>query len=312
MKNSIFVLLFLVTSITFGQNNQLSSEDIKINKFVEGTLLKPTTQERPPLIIMIQGSGPIDRNGNQSFMKSDYFKKLAYELAEKGIASYRYDKRILRASQLGLQEKDIRFDDFISDASSVLAHFKNDSTFSKLVVLGHSQGSLVGMVAAKDAADAYISIAGPSQPIDSVITQQIAKQVPGLKENVQTSFKEIRETGSSNSYNPVLETVFRPNLQPFMLSWMQYDPRKEIADLEIPVLIINGNKDLQIGEESAQELKDANPDAELVIIDKMNHVLRKIEGSDLENSKSYNEPGNPIHAELVSTLVKFIKSIDEL
>lgn len=312
MKNSIYALLFLISTISTAQENPYSQEDIKINKFVEGTILRPATNERPPLVIMIQGSGPIDRNGNQSFMKSDYFKKLAYALGEEGIASYRYDKRILRASQLGLREKDVRFDDFISDASSVITHFKKDSTFNKLIILGHSQGSLVGMVAAKDSADAFISIAGAAQPIDSVITKQIELQVPGLKENVQNTFREIRSTGSSTNYNPVLETVFRPNLQPFLLSWMQYEPRKKIAELEIPVLIINGNKDLQIGEESAQELKEAKPDAELVIIEKMNHVLRKIEGSDLENSKSYNEPGNPIHPELVSTLVEYIKSLDDL
>ena len=312
MKNRILALLFLATSMVMAQENPSTTEEIKINKFVEGTLIIPASNEKPPLVIMIQGSGPTDRNGNQAFMKSDYMKKLALNLADEGIASFRYDKRILLADQLGLKEENVSFEDFILDASSVIAQFKKDSAFSKLIVLGHSQGSLVGMVSAEGKADAFISIAGTSQPIDSVITQQIALQAPVLKENVQNTFKEMRETGSSSNYNPALEMIFRPSLQPFMLSWMRYDPRKEIGDLEIPVLIINGNKDLQIEEESAKELKEAKPDAELVIIDKMNHVLRKIEGSDLENSKSYNEPGIPLHPELVSIIKEFLKSLDEL
>lgn len=312
MKNRILALLFLATSMIHAQESNFNSEDIEVNKFVHGTLLNAVPNTKTPLIIMIQGSGPLDRNGNQAFMKNDYLKKLALSLAEEGISSFRYDKRILRASELGLRENDVRFDDFISDARSAITFFKKDSSFNKLIVLGHSQGSLVGMIAAKDSTDAYISIAGAAQPIDSVITQQIANQAPGLKENVKTTFKEMRETGSSSNYNKVLEMIFRPSLQPFMLSWMQYDPRAEIAKLNQPVLIINGDKDLQIDQVAAEQLKEAKPDAQLTFIENMNHVLRKIEGSDLENSKSYNEPSNPIHPELAPIISQFIKDLDEL
>lgn len=312
MKNSILALLLLVSTISLGQETSLNSEELEINKYVHGTLLRPAEHDKAPLVILIQGSGPLDRNGNQAFMKNDYLKKLAQALGEEGIASFRYDKRILRSPDENLKEENIRFQDFITDAASVISHFKQDTAFSKLIVLGHSQGSLVGMVAARNSADAYISVAGVAQPIDSVITQQIANQVPGLKENVQQTFKEIRETGSSSSYNPVLETVFRPSLQPFMLSWMQYDPIAEIAKLEIPVLIINGSKDLQVEASTATELKEVKPDAELVIIEKMNHILRKIEGSDLENSKSYNEAANPLHPELIPVIKEFVNRVDEL
>ena len=310
MKNMLFVLLLFLTSMGFSQEEHYTTEEVNINEYVKGTLVTPVSEEKMPLVILIQGSGPTDRNGNQSFMKNDALKKLALEFAENGIATYRYDKRILQAQRLNIAEKDMRFDDFVTDAVSVLDHFKDDKKFDRIVVLGHSQGSLVGMLAAKDRADGFISIAGVAQPIDSILTTQIANQMPGLKENVQQTFREMRANGGSSAYNPMLESIFRPSVQPFILSWMNYDPRKEIAKLEIPVLLINGTNDLQVAETEAELLKEANPDADLVIIENMNHILRKIEGDQLENSKSYNEAGLPLHPDLVPKLVEFIEGIE--
>lgn len=310
MKNSFFLLLLFIGSLCAAQETHFTSEELGINEYVKGTLVTPVSEEKMPLVILLQGSGPTDRNGNQSFMKNDALKKLAVALAENGIASYRYDKRILQARRLNIAEKDMRFDDFVTDAISVLDHFQDHEKFEKLVVLGHSQGSLVGMLAAKDRADGFISIAGVAQPIDSILTQQIADQMPGLKENVQQAFREMRTNGSTSSYNPVLESIFRPSVQPFILSWMKFNPKEEITKLEIPVLLINGSNDLQVGETEAQQLKEAHPDAELVILENMNHILRKIDGDDLENSKSYNEAHLPLHPELVPMVVEFIENIE--
>lgn len=310
MKNVIFSLCFvLLNLVVTAQDTSFTAEDIRINNFVEGTLLVPNSAEKPPLVIMIQGSGPTDRNGNQSFMQNNSLKKLAQDLAEEGVASFRFDKRILKMSQNKINEEDMRFDDFVTDVNSVLAHFDNSQLFGKTILLGHSQGSLIGMLAAKDKADALISIAGAAKPIDSIITDQIALQMPALKENVEQTFSEIRQTGSSQNYNAVLESIFRPSVQPFILSWMQYNPKEEIAKLEMPVLIINGNKDLQVMPSEAEALKAANPEAELLILENMNHVFRKIEGSELENSKSYNEPNLPLHPELVPAIAEFIKTL---
>lgn len=306
---SLIAFFFLLSTIVVAQQPTLTSEELDINKYIKGTLTVPNGLENPPLVILVQGSGPVDRNGNQSFMKNDSFKKLASELAEAGIATYRFDKRILQMRRLGIKEEDIRFDDFVTDVSTALDHFISTNAYKNISVLGHSQGSLVGMIAAKDKADAFISVAGAAHPIDSIIVDQIAGQMPGLKENVQQSFKDMRETGSSKNYNPMLEMVFRPSVQPFILSWMQYNPQEEIKELDMPVLLINGSNDLQVQEEQAELLKKANPEAKLVILDKMNHVFRKIEGDDLENSKSYNDAGLPLHPELVPLIANFINSL---
>ncbi|WP_229793732.1 alpha/beta hydrolase family protein [Salinimicrobium marinum] len=304
-------MLFLTGSMLFAQEAPVKSEEIRINPFIEGTLVTPAASETVhSLVIMLQGSGPTDRDGNQSFMKNNSFKKIASELAEAGIASFRYDKRIFQMQRLGITQAEMRFDDFITDAVAIIDHFKELKAYEKIVVLGHSQGSLVGMVAAKDRADAFISIAGSSRPIDQIITEQVGQQMPDLKEQTRAAFSEMRELGSTSNYNPVLGAVFNPEIQPFMLSWMQYDPAEELKELDIPILLINGTKDLQVTEKEAETLFAAKPEAELMFLENMNHVLTPIEGDGLENSKSYNEPNRPLHPELIPTLEQFIKSIE--
>lgn len=310
MKNRIFSLLLVFATLTIAaQQASVTAEELDINQFIKGTLVSPVAEENPDLVILVHGSGPVDRNGNQSFMKNDSFKKLATELSVSGVATYRFDKRILQMDRLNIKEEDIRLDDFIADVVSAIEYFKKNGNYKNVVVVGHSQGSLVGMVAAKDRADAFVSIAGAAHPIDTIIVEQIAVQMPGLKESAQQSFKEMRVTGSSKNYNPMLEMIFRPSVQPFILSWMHYDPQEYIKALDIPVLLINGSSDLQVKEEQAAKLQEAKPEAKLVILDKMNHVLRKIEGDDLENSKSYNQPDLPLHPDLVPEIVNFIKSL---
>ncbi|MGB7785442.1 MAG: alpha/beta fold hydrolase [Salinimicrobium sp.] len=309
MKHKFAALLLFFTGILFAQQTEITSEEVAINEYVNGTLVKPATEEQVPLVIIIQGSGPTDRNGNQPFLQNNSLKQLANGLAEEEIASFRYDKRISQVLQGKVSEQDLSFDDFVEDASAAIDHFKQKNSFKKIIVLGHSQGSLVGMLAAKDKADAFISIAGAAQSLDAILIEQIGQQMPQLKENVEQTIKELKETGTSSSYNPALQAIFRPSVQPFLVSWMKYDPQQEIQKLDLPVLLINGNKDLQIAPSEAQMLQKAAPNAKLVIVDKMNHVLKKIEGDDLENSKSYNEPGLPLHPELVPIISDFIAQL---
>ena len=311
MKFKLLSLVILIAAPLFSQETQPKDEEITINEFISGSLLAPTSEDKPPLVIIIAGSGPTDRNGNQSFLKNDSYKKLARGLSKEGIASFRYDKRILKAQELGIKESELSFDDFVTDAVSVLDHFREKDDYGKIILLGHSQGSLIGMLAAEEKADAFISIAGAGKPIDSIIVEQIAIQMPGFEEGTRTSFKEMREKGSTSSYNPMLEAIFRPSVQPFLLSWMIYDPVAEIAKLDIPVLILNGTNDFQVTEKEAELLKEANLGAKLVLLEGMNHVLTKIESDDtLTNSKSYNEPALPLHPELVPTISAFIKDLE--
>lgn len=301
----IFALFFFGTN--FAQDN-FNSKELKITPLVEGTLLVPETSEKPPLAIIIGGSGPTDRNGNQNMMKNNSLKFLAEALYKNGIASFRYDKRIIKIMKMGkVDEKKIKFDDFIDDAIAVTEHFKNDDRFNKLYIIGHSQGSLVGMIAAQNRADGFVSIAGAGQEIDDVIVDQLAKQAPGLVDNARQSFDDLRVNGTAQNYSPGLASIFRPAIQPFIYSWMQYNPQAELAKLNISVLIVNGDKDLQVQVSEAEALHKAKPGATYKIIPKMNHVLKEIEGNDLENSKSYNQYDLPISKELITVITQFIE-----
>ncbi|MCW5520257.1 alpha/beta hydrolase [Aureitalea sp. L0-47] len=308
MKNLIIMLLAIFVNTVYAQESTFNSEEIIIGSFVEGTLLLPDA-ENPSLVIMIPGSGPTDRDGNQAMQKNNSLRFLAEGLYEKNIATYRYDKRLTKIMKMGqLDESKINFDHFIEDAMEVLAHFQNDERFNRITVLGHSQGSLVAMIAAQNGADAYISLAGAGQAIDDVIVDQLAKQAPGLKDNARESFNDMRLKGVAENYSPGLSSIFRPSLQPFLISWMKYEPQEEIAKLDIPVLVVNGDKDLQVQVSEAEMLAAANTRSKLVIIENMNHIFKEIQGNDLENQKSYNEYKRPVMPKLIDEIASFLTS----
>jgi len=307
MKSLICILFLFVSTLTLAQKLKTTSKDISISAYVDGTIIVPEGVEKPPMAIIIGGSGPTDRNGNQQMINNNSLKFLAEGLSNRGIATFRYDKRILKQMKdRTLNEESISFDEFIDDARNVVDYFKRANAFSKIIVIGHSQGSLVGMLASQNGADGFVSLAGAGQFIDDVIVDQLEQQAPGLKDNARNAFDDMRANGMATNYSPGLASIFRKQIQPFMLTWMKYDPKAEIAKLEVPVLIINGEKDLQVQVSEAQKLKVAKPDAELKVIPEMNHILKRIEGDGIENSKSYNEPKRPVMPELIDLISGFI------
>jgi pimeloyl-ACP methyl ester carboxylesterase len=306
MKYYLSLLLICFYFVTNGQEHNYSIKEIAINNLIDGTLLIPNDEEKPKLAIIIAGSGPTDRDGNQNFMRNNALKKLAESLTYNGIATFRYDKRIVKQIRKNNVDPNIKFDDFVSDAVSVVDYFQKGNAYSALYIIGHSQGSLVGMIAAKDKADGFISLAGAGQPIDVVITEQIGNMDPSLIDATKKAFESLKAGKTTTNYPPPLAPVFRADVQPFIMNWMQYDPQESIKSLKIPVLIINGTSDLQVSVDEAQLLKNASDLSEIKIIKNMNHVLFIIEGDQLVNSKSYNETSRKISEELITTISSFI------
>ena len=308
MKSSLFLVLYLISSLSFCQEKTFNEEEVSISKWIDGTLLSPNNAEKPSLAIIIAGSGPTNRNGNQNFLKSNSLKKLAEGLTNNGIATYRYDKRIVKQIRKGNVDKDIKFDDFVSDAIDVIDYFKSQESYDKIYIIGHSQGSLVGMLSAKDKADGFISLAGAGQNIGDVLVEQVTKMAPKLGEDTQRVVAILKDGKTTTDYPEALASLFGPDLQPFMMNWMKYNPTETIKTLEMPILLINGTKDLQVSENEAKLLKEANKKATLKIIENMNHVLFEIKGDNLENSKSYNESFRSISPQLISSITDFIDS----
>ncbi|WP_103867224.1 alpha/beta hydrolase [Aquimarina sp. I32.4] len=307
MKNTLYLFMCLITTLCLAQSKEYNSAVVKINKYVEGTLVTPYSDDSVPLIIFIMDAGAINRDGNDRMSKNDTFKHLAYELAKSGIATYRYDKRLFKMDGLGIREHEISLDHFIEDAISVIEFFKKNKKYKKISIAGHGQGSLIGMIAAKGRANSFISIAGNAMPLDQVIIEQIAKQAPGLDKSAAVAFEQLKKSGRATEYDPALESIFRYDLQPFMRSWLQYNPSEEIVELEIPILIMYGDKDLQVETAQAEKLKEVVPQADFLFVQNMNHILKEIKGGRLDNHKSYNEPFRKIMPEIISGITNFVK-----
>lgn len=306
MRSILILGLTLFHSLCFSQNLKFEAQDISISKWIDGTLLLPVDSEQSTLAIIIAGSGPTNRDGNQNFLKNNSLKKLAESLSTYGVATFRYDKRIVKQIVQNTVDPKMMFDDFVLDAETIITYFSKSDQFNKIYIIGHSQGSLVGMLAVNENVDGFISLAGAGQNIGDILLEQIAKTAPDLKEESASVITKLKKGQTTSDYPEALYSVFNEDLQPFMINWMQYNPTKILSQLTIPSLVINGTKDLQVSVKEAELLAGANPQAELQIIQNMNHVLFEIEGDDLENSKSYNETIRPISKELIRSIVNFM------
>ena len=305
MKLHILIFIAFTSFFANAQDDTTISQDIAINQHINGTLLKPNTTTTT-LAIIIGGSGPTDKDGNQNFQKTNNIKKLATYLANQNIATFRYDKRIVKQIRNKTVANNIMFDDFVADASAIIAYFKSKNNYKHIYIIGHDQGSLIGMLAAKDAADGFISIAGSALSIDQLITEQVEKTAPQFTADTKRIFKLLKSGKTTTDYPVALSSIFNIETQRFIMNWMQYNPTDILSTLEIPILIINGTKDLQVSEAEAKLLHDAAPKSELKIIPNMNHVLVTISGGDLENSKSYNESQRPLSQDLLNSITTFI------
>ena len=272
-----------------------------------GTLSYNKDLKSQPLVIFIHGSGNVDRNGNQDGVniKANYIKQLADSLNIRGIAFYRYDKRSASKENLKFMMDDLDFYRFVDDANLAVANFKNDNRFNSITLIGHSQGSLVAMLASQEDVDRYVSIAGVSEDMGNFIINSYKVYSEEMGNMAKEHITELKETGTIETVNPALAHLFSKPNQPFFITWMAYNPSVEIKKLEIPVLIINGTKDLQVKVEEAEKLHEAKPNSELVIIENMNHVLKTIE-KDEDNIKSYYSPDFPLSEELINSIDTFI------
>jgi uncharacterized protein len=278
---------------------------------IYGTLQVPVGTLKYPVVLIIAGSGPVDRYGNaDTVIQSNAYEMLADSLIKKGIATLRYDKRGVGESSAAMgSESDLSFEDGINDAVRFTDTLKADGRFSKVIILGHSEGSLVGMVAAYRAkADAYISLAGAGERIDKIIENQLKSGSPAMADQA-TQFFDSLSRGYSINPGANWLFLFRPSVQTYLKSWLKFDPALEISKLKIPVLIIQGTTDLQVGMEQARWLKAADPAASLIFIDQMNHVLKSASKEEKENMATYTNPGLPLKSALVEAIEKFVWSI---
>jgi pimeloyl-ACP methyl ester carboxylesterase len=275
---------------------------------LEGTLLLPAGCGPQPVALVIAGSGPTNRDGDQAGgLSARPYALLAQALAADGVGTLRYDKAgIGKSAKAAPAESEMRFEMGADDAALFVEALRADPRVGPITIVGHSEGSLVGMLAAARApVDAYASVAGAGRPIAEVLREQLAKNLGDatLLAQANAILDSLAKGQTVADVPSALQALFRPSVQGYLISWMAYDPADEIARLGTRrLLVAQGTTDIQVDVEDARRLSAARPDAALLLVEGMNHVLKAADASSASQNAAYTDPSRPIVPELVTAL----------
>ena len=310
MKTRLSFLLLLIQTIAFCQPKEDSINLITTTGIIKGSLFVPAGKPTFSVLIIIAGSGPTDRYGNSPLgVKANSYKMIADALGNENIGVLLYDKRgIAKSMAAAKSEASLSFEDYVADAVRWIGLLKKDKRIKSIFIAGHSEGSLIGMLAAQQTTvQGYISLAGPAKGIAEIIIGQFAQQLPKAAPVVDSLFNRLKNNQPLDTVPQYLQSIFRPSVQPYIKSWMKYIPCNEIKKLTIPTLVIQGGTDIQVSPAEAESLKQCKPDAAILLVDSMNHVLKNAPLSRMENLATYNNSTLPLAAGLTTAIVNFIR-----
>src|SRR5438093_1914958 len=196
---------------------------------IGGTLVVPRQATgRVPVVVIIAGSGPTDRNGNSLMgIRPNSYALVAWRLAERGIASLRYDKRVLPATKGTVDISRLALEDFAADARAAAESLARDARFSRVLLLGHSEGSALALIAARSGppVSGVISVSGLGRPLGVVIREQLSRQFDGATlVRYDTAMAQYLRGETPKDVPPLLGVLFVPVNQPFMKSLAAFDP----------------------------------------------------------------------------------------
>ena len=132
-------------------------------------------------------------------------------------------------------------------------------------------------------------------------------QLELFRQKLEQHLKNGKEVSDVPAY---LQSLYRASVQPYLISWFKYNPRTVIASVKVPVLIVQGKNDIQVSVEDAELLKKGCPAAELLLIDKMNHVLKDCESKAVQQQMlTYGNPSLPVNSTLIASVSTFVKKL---
>lgn len=275
---------------------------------LHGTLLAP--ERAQAVAVILPGSGPTDRDGNQApAIQASTYRLLAEGLAAEGIATVRIDKRGIGASALaGPSEADLRFDAYADDARAWAAEAARLTGQSCAWLIGHSEGALVALkaVEAGDKICGLVLLSGAGRPAGVVLREQLASLPEPLKAQAFDALTELEAGRTVADTPPALAALFRPSVQPYLISWLPLDPAALLAAYDGPVFIGQGTTDLQVTVADAQALSAADPKATLKLWDGVNHVLKTAPADRAGNLATYADPALPLAPGVVEDVAGFI------
>ncbi len=275
---------------------------------LHGTMLMPEGDTRAVAVI-IAGSGPTDRDGNSPLgVTASTYRLLAEGLAERGIATVRYDKRgIAGSAAAATAEADLRFGQMADDATGWAGLATERAGQPCAWLIGHSEGALVAQVAAQGADDicGLVLLSGFGRPAGTVIREQLASVPEPLKTEAFAALSEL-EAGRTTEGPPALAALFRASVQPYLMSWLALDPAGLLATYSGPVLIGQGTTDIQVGMADAETLAAAQPRATLVRWEGVNHLLKIAASERAANLATYSDPTLPLAPGVADMVADFI------
>ena len=280
---------------------------------LKGTLLTPNAKPTSVALI-IPGSGPTDRDGNNPpGVNASPYRLLAEGLASKGFATLRIDKRGMFASALAVDNANaVTIADYVDDVRAWVKVLRRETQTPCIWIMGHSEGGIVALASAQEEdVCGVVLIATPGRPMGEVLRGQF-KENPANEPLLNEAFSiidalEHRRRVDTTNIHPALQNLFNPAVQGFLIDAFSYNPGQLISTISKPMLVLQGQRDLQVKEMDARKLKTANPRASLVILPNMNHVLKAVTSDDLkENITSYAEPALPLAPGLIESIERFL------
>jgi pimeloyl-ACP methyl ester carboxylesterase len=278
---------------------------------LHGTLLTP---ESPTLAaaLIVPGSGPTDRNGDNPLgVSAASYRLLAEGLAAHGIATVRFDKRGLGESAAAMvAEENLTFDTYIDDVRAWAVEAARLTGRPCVWLIGHSEGSQIALAAVSrddQAVCGLVLLAGTGRPAGVVLREQFETALPEALKTLALEVLVELEAGRRVAEPPAaLHAVFRPSVQPYLISWLMLDPAVEIAAWEGPIMIGQGTTDIQVGLTDARALAAAQPSARLVIWEGVNHLLKLAPADRAANAATYRDPNLPLAPRVVDDIAGFI------
>ncbi|MGE3245915.1 MAG: alpha/beta hydrolase [Beijerinckiaceae bacterium] len=281
---------------------------------LRGTLCQPMEAACDVCVVIVPGSGPTDRNGNQVALFPCSLEMLAHGLADAGIASLRVDKRGMYGSVMALANaNDVAIGEYADDVATWASEIRSQTGMSRVYVLGHSEGGLVALVVAaqRQGVNGVVHLCAASRPFAEVLLEQLGPKLPdaALRTNLESVIAALASGKSVDAADiaPPLFPLFGPHIQRLMISSMSHDPAQLAADLDMPMLVVRGRMDFQIKIADVQRLVDANANAELRIFDTMNHVLKTVSSPEpAAQANVYRDPAIPLADGLTAAIANFI------
>ena len=282
---------------------------------LEGTLALPARPAgRLPVVLIIAGSGPTDRDGDNPLgVRSDVYRKLAWALGQRGIASVRYDKRGIGASHFTGDVAAVTFGDFVDDAAAGARALAADPRFTRVVLVGHSEGALLAMRAANLGAPVagVVTMAGMGRPLTTVLREQLAQQMDSarLAAYDRTVAAYLAE-GPMPAVDSSLRMLLNPSVRRFLQTESALDPAGEARRLPVPLLVLQGATDVQVGVADAEALRAARPDAEVHILAQTSHMfVHAASRESAAQAPGYTDPSVPLVPELAPLIADFVERV---